>query len=65
MKVTVNKMELSIFEGAKVKDAVRMYYARRGERLPVPMPVVRDAFGHEAGADGTLLPDMTLCIDDS
>ncbi len=62
MKISINNTELSIFEGAKVKDAVRMYYAQQGEQLPKPMPVVKDAWGHQVGTDGSLLPNTKLYI---
>lgn len=62
MKITVNDTELIIFEGAKVKDAVRLYYTQQDEHLPEPMPVVTDAFGHKIGIEGTLLPNTAIFI---
>ncbi len=62
MKITVNNVSLSIFEGAKVKDAMRMYYAKIGKHFPDKIPVVRDTFGHRLGLDGALLPDSVLYI---
>ncbi len=62
MKITVNNRELSIFEGAKVKDAIRSYYAQKGEQFPDSMPVVKDAWGHQVGKDGSLLPNTKLYI---
>ncbi len=62
MKITVNNTELLIFEGARVKDVVRMYYAQQGKKLPDSMPVVEDAWGHQVGKDGSLLPNTKLYI---
>ncbi len=62
MKITVNNIILTIFEGAKVKDAIRMYYVQQCEPFPNPTPIVRDAFGHQIGLDGSLLPDAVLYI---
>ncbi len=63
MKVTINNTTLHIFEGAKVKDAIRMYYAQQDKSIPNPMPIVRDAFGHTLGVEGSLLPNTILHIE--
>ncbi len=63
MEVTVNNIKLTIFGGAKVKDAIRAYYANNGEQIPDKMPVVRDAFGHKVGYEGTVLPDSVLYVE--
>ncbi len=62
MKITINNIELEIFDGAKVKDAVRLFYARQNKKNPAQMPEVRDAYGHRVGEGGTLLPDTKLFI---
>ncbi len=56
-------MPLTVFEGAKVKDAIRSYYAKKGKRLPKKIPVVRDGFGHKVGMDGVLLLGSVLYIE--
>ncbi len=63
MEITVNNTTLHIFEGAKVKDAIRMYYAQQDKSIPKPMPIVRDAFGHILGVEGSLLPNTILHIE--
>ncbi len=62
MKITVNNTTLHIFEGAKVKDAIRMYYAQLGKQSPDSMPVVKDKWRHKVGNEGTLLPNAVLHI---
>ncbi len=54
MKVTVNRTKLEIFAGAKVADAVRMYYARHKKAIPRFIPEVRDRFGNEVAPDGAI-----------
>ncbi len=65
MKVIVNNEELNIFEGAKVKDAIIMYFVQQGKDLPMPIPTVKDAYGHKIGFYGSLLPNMVLYIDEN
>ncbi len=62
MKININNIEFRIFEGAKVKDAIRLYYTQQGKQLPDSMPVVKDAWGHQVGTDGSLLPNTKLYI---
>lgn len=63
MKIIINKIEIEIFEGAKAKDAVRMYYAQQGKTLTLENIIVRDAYGHKVGLDGSLLPDTELFVE--
>ncbi len=60
VKIKVNNIELEIFEGAKVKDALRLFYARQNKQIPKQMPIVRDDYGHRVGEGGALLPDAKL-----
>ncbi len=64
MKITVNNEEITIFVGAKVKDAIRMYYAKQGKMQPKNLTAVKDAYGHRVGYDGSLLPDSVLYIEE-
>lgn len=62
MKVQVNHIELIIFEGAKVKDAIRKYYANQEIAIPNPLPKVKDRYGNLVAEDGALLPNTALFI---
>lgn len=62
MKIEVNNMEIEIFEGAKVKDALRNYYIRQGKAIPKILPKVKDKYGNFVGKDGALLPNTSLYI---
>lgn len=54
MKVYVNDQEVSLFEGAKVIDAVRAYARIMGRKLPSPLPIIYDGYGNEIQPDGAL-----------
>ncbi len=60
MKIIVNQKELEIFEGAKVKDALRLYYVMGRQSIPFPLPDVTDGCGNKVAHDGTLLPNAIV-----
>lgn len=62
MKVQVNNIKVIIFEGAKVKDAIRKYYTNQEIAIPNPLPKVKDQYGNLVGEDGALLPNSALYI---
>lgn len=62
MKVTVNRTELIIFQGATVVDALRAYYSRQRRRLPSRLPEVFDAYGNSVAHDGALTEGSRLVI---
>ncbi len=63
MKVIVNKTEIEIFEGARVKDAVTKYLVQQGQTFNSENFILRDAYGHRIGAYGSLLPDTVLFVE--
>jgi hypothetical protein len=62
MKVTVNRTEIEIFQGATAGDAIRAYYSRHGQRVPTPLPEVRDAYGNLVAHDGALTEGNRLRV---
>ncbi|HOG20883.1 MAG TPA: hypothetical protein PKW37_10630 [Salinivirgaceae bacterium] len=64
MKVTVNKTELTIFQGATVADAIRAYYTQQKQKAPTPLPEVEDTYGNSVEHDGALTEGNRLIIKD-
>ncbi len=64
MKVTVNNIEVNVFQGAKVKEIVRIYYTKQNQKQPKELPLVRDSYGHKVGFEGSVLPNSALYIKD-
>lgn len=62
MKVTVNRIELMIFQGATVADAMRAYYTQKKEKAPSPLPEAKDAYGNSVAHDGALTDGSRLII---
>ena len=62
MNITVNKTNIEMFSGATVIDALRAYYATRGEKLPAILPQVTDSFGNRVAPDGALSDGNKLTI---
>ncbi len=62
MKVTVNRTELDIFSGARVIDALRMYYSRHKKAMPAPLPTVKDIYGNTLDYEGRLKDGTKLKI---
>lgn len=54
MKIFVNDEEVTIFNGAKVLDVMRAYYAQHDKKLPCQLPSVTDGYGNAVAADGEL-----------
>ncbi|MDO5666696.1 MAG: hypothetical protein Q4G44_02610 [Alcaligenaceae bacterium] len=65
MKVMVNQIELTIFTGATVADALRAYFTSQNQRAPCPLPEVRDRYGNEVAHDGALTEGCQLIIQES
>lgn len=55
MTVFVNNMEIRVFRGARVKDAIRAYFAGIREAIPYEWPVIADQYGNITDYDGELL----------
>lgn len=62
MKVIVNRTELEIFRGAKVADAIRMYFVHHKKALPKTLPKVEDRYGNTVAPDGALSEGSRLII---
>ncbi len=62
MKVIVNNIELIIFRGATVGDAIRAYYSRQGKKAPSSLPEVEDTYGNYVAHDGALTDGSQLII---
>lgn len=62
MKVKVNNTKITIFSGAKVKDAVWTYYAQNNKLIPDELPEVRDAYGNVVDGSGALSEGAKLFI---
>jgi len=54
MKIFVNDEKVEIFQGAKVLDVIRAYYAQHGQKLPGKLPIVTDGYGNSIAPDGEL-----------
>ena len=65
MKVIVNQLELTIFSGATVADAIRAYFTSQNQRAPCPLPLVWDRYGNEVAHDGALTEGSQLIIQKS
>ncbi|MDD2564892.1 MAG: bifunctional UDP-sugar hydrolase/5'-nucleotidase [Salinivirgaceae bacterium] len=62
MKLYIDDEEISIYNGAKVLDVVRAYFAQRNEKLPNKLPVVTDAYGNSVELNGELSEGNHLYI---
>ena len=62
MTLFVNDEEITIHHGAKVLDAMRMYYAIHEVKLPKILPIVSDAYGNNVAPDGELSEGNNLYI---
>lgn len=62
MKVTVNKTELILFQGATVADAIRAYYSYQEQKAPSPLPEAEDAYGNSVAHDGALTEGSRVLI---
>lgn len=52
MIVFVNNVEISIFSGARVQDALRAYYRNIHQNFPDMAPVTLDQYGNIIEMDG-------------
>lgn len=64
MQVTVNKIEITVFQGATVADAIRAYYSWQKQKAPSPLPEVEDIYGNSVALDGELADGSRLVIKD-
>lgn len=64
MKIKVNNTAIEIFNGAKVKDAIRKYYALQDKKVSISSLVIRDSYGNRVGEEGSLLKGMHLTIEE-
>ncbi len=62
MTVFVNNTEIKVFDGAKVADAVRAYYAETGRKYPCRIPLVKDKYGNKIAPDGRLSENNHIFI---
>lgn len=60
MKVFVNEKEITLFEGAKVKDAVLSFDKRIIRKIS--QYEILDRYGNQTGIDGALLEGSELFI---
>lgn len=54
MIIFVNDIEIRVFAGARVIDAVRAYYAEIGRAIPHKTPIAKDRYGNTVAIDGRL-----------
>jgi cephalosporin hydroxylase len=62
MNIQINNKSFQIFSGAKVIDAVRMYFTEIGENFEIDDIVVEDKFGNKLEFDGRLRNNKSLFI---
>ena len=62
MNIQINNKSFQIFSGAKVIDAVRMYFTEIGKDFEIDKIVVEDKFGNRLEFDGRLRNNKSLCI---
>ncbi|HOY31446.1 MAG TPA: hypothetical protein PKW80_06175 [Bacteroidales bacterium] len=62
MKIRINRTELVLFRGATIADAVHIYYALHGKKIPKIFPAVKDRFGNFVAPDGRLTDGNQLYI---
>ncbi|HOR60045.1 MAG TPA: hypothetical protein PLW77_09190 [Bacteroidales bacterium] len=62
MNIQINNKSFQIFSGAKVIDAVRMYFTEIGENFEIDNIVVEDKFGNKLEFDGRLRNNKSLFI---
>lgn len=60
MKVFVNNIEIYVFIGATVNDAVNYYFKSIQSPLPEPFPLVFDQYGNQIEPDGELSPNSQI-----
>ncbi len=60
MQVFVNATEISIFSGAKARDAVFSYFRSMQTTAPDPFPLIFDQFGNIIEPDGELSENNQL-----
>ncbi|MCB9016461.1 MAG: hypothetical protein H6541_11740 [Lentimicrobiaceae bacterium] len=54
MVIFVNNISISLFEGAKLIDAIRSYYRVLHQTIPEELPIVVDNYGNIIEPDGEL-----------
>ncbi|HNY45028.1 MAG: hypothetical protein QM212_05580 [Bacteroidota bacterium] len=62
MNIQINNKSFQIFSGAKVIDAVRMYFTEIGKDFEIDKIVVEDKFGNRLEFDGRLRNNKSLFI---
>lgn len=62
MNIQINNKSFQIFSGAKVIDAVRMYFTEIGKDFEIDKIVVEDKFGNRLEFDGRLRNTKSLFI---
>lgn len=60
MKVFVNNIEIDVFIGATVNDAVISYFTSIESSLPEPFPLIFDQFGNQIEPDGELTTNSQI-----
>ncbi|MBW6490044.1 MAG: hypothetical protein K0B15_02505 [Lentimicrobium sp.] len=64
MTVFVNNLEIKVFRGARVMNAIKLYYSGIYEEIPKELPVIVDHYGNIIDFDGELLNLQRLYIID-
>lgn len=64
MVIFVNNISISLFEGAKLIDAIRSYYRVLHQTIPEELPIVVDNYGNIIEPDGELSAQSHLFIID-
>lgn len=54
VRIFVNDIEIKVFNGAQVGDAIRAYYAKLEKRIPGRLPIAWDKYNNKIAHDGRL-----------
>jgi 5'-nucleotidase len=62
MKITVNNTLLELHNGARVRDAILVFFTHTEQKVPKRLPAAEDSFGNRVAHDGELTEGNTLFI---
>lgn len=54
MKIFVNDKQVTVFNGAKVVDAIRAYYMLGDKKTSPKIPIITDGYGNTVALDGAI-----------
>lgn len=62
MNIFINDEEITVFNGATVKDAMRAFYVQHNKVFPCSLPTITDGYGNSVASDGELTEGNHLYI---